>query len=103
MHSPLLQPVVGREASMRSSLRGARDIRGIGEERVRMRANVAPSKAAACAYNPDGGKRVQQAWQRFSTSQRWSRSAPVRPEPGRSSAWARYAPSGVPVSPAACR
>lgn len=42
--------------------------RGIGGERLRMRTNNSPSKRVTHAYNPAGGKRVQHAWQRYSTS-----------------------------------
>ncbi|GGW96035.1 hypothetical protein GCM10010353_09070 [Streptomyces chryseus] len=56
-----------------------------------MRAFTAASKAVRRAYNPDGGKSVQQAWQRFSTSQ-WSRFAARQ-----------CALSADPARPAACR
>ncbi|GAB2863487.1 hypothetical protein GCM10027074_33430 [Streptomyces deserti] len=54
-------------------------------------ANVTPG-----TYNPDGGTRVQQAWQRFSTSL-WQRAA--RPYgPAR-----RLFDPACPVRPVACR
>ncbi|GAA2921644.1 hypothetical protein GCM10010446_02060 [Streptomyces enissocaesilis] len=58
---------------------------------MRMRAFATPSKAVPRAYNPVGGKRVQQAWQRYSTSQ-WARLEAQQ-----------CARSGGPARPAACR
>ena len=94
---------------------------GIGEELVRMRAFDALSGApggaqadvlpyaevmpVACGpdggsgarkvtYNPDGGKRVQLAWQRYWTSPRYRRGAPPFVHP---------ADPDCPARPAACR
>ena len=85
---------------------GRRDHMGIEEELVRMRAyealagalSVAPGVARPdanvmpVAYNPDRGKRVQLAWQRYSNAQLRAAQPCARPaEP----AW--------PARPAACR
>lgn len=70
----------------------ASEIWGIEEELVRMRAFDASSKAVPCAYNPYGGKRVQQAWQRYSDS----------PSP-QGVQQARQCARRVPVCPGACR
>ncbi|GGV19446.1 hypothetical protein GCM10010245_32940 [Streptomyces spectabilis] len=73
-------------------LNAAKSNWGIGEELVRMGAFDAPWRAVAVrhaapavpnampdAYNPDGGKRVQQAWQRYSNSPRAARRHYDRP------------------------
>ncbi|GAB2924764.1 hypothetical protein GCM10027075_26180 [Streptomyces heilongjiangensis] len=118
------QPRGGRGASFTSVLRRgwARTDSGIGEELVRMRAFDALSvvrsavrgeardalpriravrtgarsdaKVMPVAYNPGGGIRVQQAWQRYSTSPRYRRGAPPFVHP---------AVPACPVRPAACR
>ncbi|GHE72586.1 hypothetical protein GCM10018785_45920 [Streptomyces longispororuber] len=79
-------------ALRRAARNAAADIWGLGEELVRMGAIDAPRKAAHVrhaahampnatpdAYNPDGGKRVQQAWQRYSNSPRAARRHCARP------------------------
>ena len=94
-------------------------IQDIGEERVGMRAfdarsvvlpdtrqpvaargayegGVAGVKVMPGTYNPDGGKRVQLAWLRYSTSLRRRAARPYgRP--------ARPSDPACPVRPAACR
>ncbi|GAA4705894.1 hypothetical protein GCM10023324_70490 [Streptomyces youssoufiensis] len=49
---------------------------GIEGGSLRMGATAALLGTAPRAYNPDGGKRVQQAWQRYSASQQpWGAAA----------------------------
>ncbi|BBC35406.1 hypothetical protein SGFS_067000 [Streptomyces graminofaciens] len=52
------------------------------------------AKVMPVAYNPYGGMRVQQAWQRYSTSLRYRRGAPP---------FVQSAVPACPVRPAACR
>ncbi|GEB50353.1 hypothetical protein SCA03_29040 [Streptomyces cacaoi] len=60
--------------------RDGRNQRGIEEELVRMRAYTVLRGAMPFAYNPDGGKRVKQAWQRYSESQRPLGASAPQPE-----------------------
>lgn len=92
----LLQPPTGDYASMRSPLtrRGEKfgAFRVSGEVQVRMRACRTAANAVPRAYNPDGGERVQLAWQRFSISRWWAPCAALR-----------CVRSDGPAHPAVCR
>ena len=50
----------------------------LGKKLVRMGIFCATSKATPCAYNPDGGMRVQLAWRRHWVSKRHSDGGAVR-------------------------